>query len=637
MHRRPKTVCGIVLLVAMASRAALGADLIPPLAKIKTDRPRVLLRPDATPYAISLAQLKAIPRDADFNQMLAQLKRNSNAAVQAMVWLLTGDTSAAEKAISRLRAYTYPGEVDTFHIYLRLLEFGLAYDWLYNYEGFPKQLKAEVRARILPLAQKGIRVADDHMFHNYVWMSAGGVAIWALATAGEDDPADQLFAEIRQRLNTGLFPAWKYLDGLPSEPMGYWALYVLTPGALALLGAQSASETDVVGAVHKDGDWLNRQLENLIQSTLPDMRYIPWGDLQSGPNGGVTHEMAGIVDALTWALRSPHGAYFSNWLAHSPRGLQRFYGETAIFYMLYTRNLKTRPLPEPPGSASPSPPPLSFLAGNERSGHFIARSGWDAGATIVTLTATDHFGDHHHYDQGSFIIYRNGLLAVDPPVYRQVRGPQQKTEYHNTLLIGGQPQRAVRGQWFKTVEEFQHNLLAGRKLETGDILFYKEGGAWAAAACQFAQAYPAELIRSCVRQLLFVRPDKVVIVDQLVAPAGKDLPEVQWLLQLPSPPALDGGSLWASGGKSWLRCRPILPGGSVPVVTATPVGTQRASYSYRGKPSLTLVHLLEVGDGRQPGKPAKVTASQTRRAVEVTLDGRTFAFAAQPPFEVTVR
>ena len=76
-------------------------------------------------------------------------------------------------------------------------------------------------------------------------------------------------------------------------------------------------------------------------------------------------------------------------------------------------------------------------------------------ATIVAFRCTNHFGDHHHYDQGSFLIWHNGLLAVDPPVYRKVRGPQQLTENHNTLLVGGRPQRPVRGQWFTTVEEFQ--------------------------------------------------------------------------------------------------------------------------------------------------------------------------------------
>jgi hypothetical protein len=560
--------------------------------------------------------------------MLEQLRNNRHAAAQAMVWLLTGDEDAAGRAIARMRDYEYPGRVDTFHIYLRLTEFALAYDWLYDYQGFTPETKAAVRARVLPLARQGLRVSDDHVFHNYIWMSAGGTALWALATAGDDEASNRLLAEIRERFNKRLYPAWRYLDGLPSEPMGYWALYVLTPGVLALLGAQSAFETDLVGLVERSqGDWLNRHFENLIHSTLPDMRYIPWGDLQSGPNGGVTHEMAGIIDGLTWALRSPHGAYFSRWLAGSKRRLGRFHGETAVFYMLYTRQLRM----------APAPPALDFLAGDKESGHFIARSGWDPKATIVAFTATDHFGDHHHYDQGSFVIYRRGLLAVDPPVYRRIRGPQQRTEHHNTLLLGGQPQRPVRGQWFNTLEAFRANLGGGRQLETGDILFHAEAGGWAAVAGQFAQAYSAAAVQSCVRQLLFVRPDTVVVADQLAAPEGKELPEVEWLLQLPQAPAVEDDALWAASDQSWIRCRPLMPGGSAPVVTATPVKTHRASFSYPGKASLVLVHLLEVGDGKKPGKPAAATVEQRDDGIEVRLDSMVFLFGTRAPFAVAAK
>ncbi len=629
-NRKLIATLSIALCVASTPCTVCGADLIPPLANIKTNRPRVLLRPEATSNAISLTQLKAGPPDADFQRMLAQLRQLDDAAAQAMVWLLIGDRIAADKAVARMRAYRYPGNVDTFHIYFRLLEFGLAYDWLYNYEGFTPKIKAEVRARIMPLARRGLRQTNDHVFHNYIWMSAGGTALWALATAGEDDEANRLFEQIAERLNRGLFPAMRYLDGLPSEPMGYWALYDLSPAALALLGAQSAFETDLVGKVRTDqNDWLGRHFENLIHSTLPNLRYVPWGDLQSGPNGGVTREMAGAIDALTWGLKSPHGRYFSDRVAEKC-GLRRFYGATAVFYMLYTRNL----------SAKPAAPPSSFLAGNRQSGHFIARSGWDDGATVVAFRCTDHFGDHNHYDQGSFAIYRHGLLAVDPPVYRQIRGPQQKTEHHNTLLLDGRPQRPARGQSFVTVEAFQKNLQGGRQLETGDILFSKDAGPWAAVAGQFAQAYDPELVQSCVRQLLFVRPGQVVVVDHLVAPAGRDLPEVQWLLQVPEAPSVDGTQLWTGNGKSWLRCRPILPAPaagmdrSVPRITATPVNTHCASFTYRGKSTLTLVHLFEIGDGRTPDPAATIETRPTDKAIEITLDGKTYRFATRTPFDV---
>ncbi len=603
-------------------------SLVPSAGHLKTDRPRVLLRPMKTPHAISLEDLKALPRNKDFKQMLDQLRRDKNAAAQAMVWLLTGERAAADAAVSRMEGYQYPGNVDTFHIYFKLMEFGLAYDWLYHFEGFPAALKAIVRDRILPLAKKAIRITDDHIFHNYIWMSAGGLALWALATAGEDGESDKLFEQIRQRFNQRLYPAWEYLDGLPSEPMGYWALYVWSPGILALLGAQSAFEMNLTGAVQKEhGDFLNRHFENLIHSTLPDRRYIPWGDLQSGPNGGVTHEMAGVIDGLTWALQSPQGAYFSRWIAKN-RGLRRFYGETAMFYMLYTNHLK----------AEPALPPLSFLAGNKNGGHFIARSGWDDGATVVSLTSTDHYGDHHHYDQGSFVIYRNGLLAVDPPVYRRIRGPQQKTENHNTLLIGGNSQRPARGQWFNTLEKFKENLTGGRRLETGDLLFYKEAGEWAAASVQFAQAYEPGLVQSCVRQLLFVRPGTVVVVDQLRSPESRELPEVEWLLQVPREPLLDGPNLVTSNGKSWLRLRPLFPGDpSNPAVTQTDVRTHRVSFKYREREALTLVHMLDVGNGEKPGPAAGAEVKPADRGIQVTLKGSSFLFSSRESFEVQPR
>jgi hypothetical protein len=407
--------------------------------------------------------------------------------------------------------------------------------------------------------------------------------------------------------------------------MGYWALYVFTPGVWTLLAAQSAFETDLVDAVRtQQGNWLDRNFENLIHSTLPNMRYIPWGDLQGGPNGSVTHEMAGVIDGATWALRSPHGARFSRWL-QAKRGPERFYGETAIFYMLYAR----QPQPEP------AEPPLSFLAGNRQSGHFMARSGWDEGATVVAFRCSDHFGDHHHYDQGSFCIWRNGLLAVDPPVYNKIRGPQQLTEHHNTLLVDGRPQRPARGQWFVTVEDFQENLQGGRKLETGDILFSHDAGPWAAVAGQFAQAYDESLLQGCVRQLLFIRPDKVIVVDQLRLAAGQKSVPVQWLLQLPREPSQQERALVASNGKSWIRCRAILPAdGTPPTISATPVKTWQASFTYQAQGELTLMHILEVGDGTTAGPPAPVAAWQTGQDVQATVDGATFVFAGTGEFRV---
>ena len=426
-----------VLLAASAVAAAAPAELVPPLAGIKQDRPRLLLRPADTPRAISLRQLHALPRDQDFDRMLRQLEglKPPKAAALAMVYRLTGRKEAAERALAVMRAWQPPRDKaamnDPFNVYFTLIDMALAYDWLHDYAGFDAAAKAALRRKLQPMAENAFKLGNDHVFHNYVWMYNGGAMLWALATAGEDPAADRLFAGLRERFNGQLFRAMEYLEGSNGDSAGYWWLYCQDSATLVLLATQSAFETDVLGALRRDhGDWLARQLDYLVLSVLPDMRFIPWGDIVTGANGGVTHEMAAKIDALTWALRSPSGTFLSRWLAEK-RGPERFYGETALFYFLYTRHLDVHP----------APPPTAVLAGGRQGGHAIMRSDWSDDATVVGFRCTDFFGQHHHLDQGSFVIYRNGLLALDAGSYRHVGGEQMKTDAHNTLLLGGQGQR----------------------------------------------------------------------------------------------------------------------------------------------------------------------------------------------------
>jgi hypothetical protein len=370
------------------------------------------------------------------------------------------------------------------------------------------------------------------------------------------------------------------------------------------------------------------------------MRFVPWGDIVAGANGGTTHEMAAKIDALTWALRSPSGAFLSRWLAEK-RGLDRFHGDTAIFYFLYTRHLDVKP-------ATPPLAVLAVLAGGKQGGHALMRSDWSDAATVVGFRATDYFGQHLHLDQGSFVIYRNGLLALDAGRYQRVGGEQMRTDAHNTLLLGGEGQRRLGYQSAATLDAFTQRL--GKGLETGDIPFYKHAGQWTAVAGQFAQAYSPEVIQSCVRQLLFVRPGTVTVVDQLAAPEGKSLPEVRWLLQGPGQPEIDGATATANNGKSYLRCRALVPGAGRPQVEPsyrTPAGansssgnpatidTSRVIFAYEGKPRLVLVHVLDVGDGKPAAAAPEVKIEMDAKAIRLRLDGKTYSFSAALPFDVS--
>ena len=469
--------------------------------------------------------------------------------------------------------------------------------------------------------------------------------MWAMACYGDDPRAEALMNIIRPRLNNRMFPAMKHLNGMSGDAMGYWYIYCPASSIWTLLSIQSAYGIDVTTKIRKEqGDWLTKQLESSIHGTLPNMRFIPWGDIQSGPDGGVTHEWAGPADAATWALKNPYGAFFDEWL-EKKRGMNRFFGETAILYFLYTRALDTNPVE----------PPLAMLAGGEHSGQAMMRSSWKSDATVIGFRSTDYYQGHFHYDAGSFIVYRNGLLAVDAGNYTKyddsLRAPIAATHSHNSLIIGGEGQRIVKGQWYKNLTEFNNARMSirdDRRLETGDVPFYKHAGEWTAVAGQFAQAYSSGLVKSCVRQLLFVRPNTLVIVDNLIPEKGRRLPEVRWILNLPSEGLKVGeGLTQATNGESWIRCRSLVSNKEPIVENSLPTqlsddpkkltDISRVNFVYAGQAEeMTLVHLIEVGDGH-PDAGIDEKPRITNDQIELDLIDRTFVFARKAPFTVGLK
>ncbi|MHC4915638.1 MAG: heparinase II/III domain-containing protein, partial [Planctomycetota bacterium] len=306
-------------------------------------------------------------------------------------------------------------------------------------------------------------------------------------------------------------------------------------------------------------------------------------------------------------------------------------------------------------TAQPKVPPLAMLAGREHSAQAMMRSSWKDDATVIGFKCTDYHQGHFHHDAGSFVVYRNGLLAVDAGRYTRytpsLRAPIIATSAHNSLLLGGEGQRVVKGQWYKDLAEFnraREDKRDGRRLECADVPFYKHAGEWTAVAGQFAQAYKPGIVKSCVRQLLYVRPGTLVVVDNLIPADGKKLPEIRWVLNVPKEKMEFGqGTVGAANEKSWLRCR-SLTSKELPVIEQSPV-TQltadykkktevaRANFAYKDAPgALTLVHVIDVGDGK-PGKAAEIRPKITDDTVEIPLNGKTFVFSKKAPFAVEAR
>ncbi|HLA41073.1 MAG TPA: hypothetical protein VJ417_13820, partial [Candidatus Glassbacteria bacterium] len=186
MSNARRMVLSLVVLLLVSAGLARTAEIIPPKDRIKTDRPRLLIRPAETPYAVSLDKLRSETGHPEYAAMLDKLKTTHNAACQALVWQMTGDSTAADSAVAMLKRYSYTTDPqrDTFDVFYPLLEYALAYDWVHDYPGFSTLARGLARYHLNQLARNdGLKWSGDHIFHNYIWMSASGVALWALAVA----------------------------------------------------------------------------------------------------------------------------------------------------------------------------------------------------------------------------------------------------------------------------------------------------------------------------------------------------------------------------------------------------------------------------------------------------------------------
>ena len=250
------------------------------------------------------------------------------------------------------------------------------------------------------------------------------------------------------------------------------------------------------------------------------------------------------------------------------------------------RRLPQRPLPglSPTRLATPQPYKFSwmdFIAWDpsvkpadfrelptfkhfDDSGFVMMRSSWRDDATLVGFRcgpAPGHrnqkhplrlerrgFGPgHQHPDINSFSIFAHGKwLAIDPGYVHM-----KMTAEHNTVLVNGHGQAGAGREWLDFMAfESREPAPAILRAETHPDYDYVTGDA--------GNIYVDEArLASFRRHLLFLKPDVVVVADDLVAKAPS---RFEWLLQALDTirPASTGGFMIDEGGVR-LAVNPVLP------------------------------------------------------------------------------
>jgi hypothetical protein len=398
--------------------------------------------------------------------------------------------------------------------------FGIAtgYDWLHG--RLTNKERAFVREKLVrqaDLMANGPPVHHDRWLANHNHVEHLGLAAAGFALFDEHPGA---IGWIRQ--SDLVFRAMLHMagsDGSSTEGHQYWAY---TTEALL---RYTELARDLLGVNYYGSEWLKSVPDFIIYSTLPGFDkencVMSFGDShREYSSHGPTH----ILYRLAAEYRNPH----AQWLAKEMerRGVGRDAYCTWANLLWYDETLEPAPLTS-----------LPTFWHYDDIGWVTARSGWEDEAVMVGFKCgpmhghkaqryyesnrgANHEigGGHGHPDVNSFQIYaRRRWLAIDPMYERP-----KWTRTHNCILINGRGQLGEGQTWF----DRDSVLAAGAssamvKAEHTPACDYLVGDAM--------NIYPPEAdLRKFCRHLLYVRPDIVIVVDDLQTGTPALF---EWLLQ----------------------------------------------------------------------------------------------------------
>ncbi len=455
----------------------------------------------------------------------------SGMEICARAYLFTGDERFAAEARRRLMHFT-TWDVDGPSSVYWPTELGMdiaenaprTFDWIYE------TLSEEERAECLEVLGRRIRQVNEmhrgmpfesRPFSSHPGRMIGFAVEGAIVLAHDiEDAGDWL--DYTLRILWSVYPAWGRNDGGWHEGVGYWTWYM---GRMFRVVA----ELDRLGIPLKDKPFFQNTGDFGLYAAYPHRRHRAFGD---GYEGSVGSAQANLMYTLSSLYENP----YYRWYAEEMNG--RPTGPEALHVL--------RPDIEPRAPADLPQSKAFFDVGLVAMHSRMA----EPKENVLLLFQSNPFGavSHNHANQNAFVLEAFGEpLAISSGYYQDYGSPHHsewiwQTKAHNAILVDGEGQVPRRPE------------------SRGRIVDHVEAGDWAYALGDAVAAYGGRLTRA-YRHVLFVRPDYLVIVDDLAASEGEST--YQWLLHALEEMALDeeGQQLTVRRGEGRLRVRFVSPGG----------------------------------------------------------------------------
>jgi hypothetical protein len=428
----------------------------------------------------------------------------------------------------------------------QLYGLALVYDWCYADLGdecrtLIRQTLAKRAAAMFEAAASGRTFWSTSYLQNHLWVNACGLAAAGLALFDENDEALMwigLPLDKFRRTMVALGP-----DGASHEGVGYWGY-----GVEYMLKFMDLSR-ELLAVDLYDYDWWRNTAAYRQYLALPRHAWTPQNnivDLADCPRGNWYGP-----DYLLRRLAHEFKDGQAQWLAAQIDAANVDSAEARWLNLIWYDPA----VPETPPTALPT------LRQFNDMDIVSARSDWSGDESLVVLKcgpfighhavqafSYDPGGGHVHPDANHFVVFAAGEWLLRDDVYSD-----KLTSQHTTLLIGGKGQLGEGQAWFVGSEALavkaRPRLLRADSTPTLDHLV---GDATA--------AYPRQLgLKRFVRHLLFVKPDVLLVLDDIVMEKPAPL-ELRFHTEQPLASAVAGAYL-ARGASAQLRLEPLTPDG----------------------------------------------------------------------------
>jgi len=434
-----------------------------------------------------------------------------------------------------------------------ILGLAVAYDWLYPILSPAKRIQYGTYLRDFQnavITEQGGMTRDgsrsDYANQFYYFDGMLSITGMTLYNEGIDDPLALTYLNTFDNyLHSNMIPTINQVggnDGGWHEGLGY-VDRAMTYFSLQLeawrVGARQDlfSQTTGLKGLNK---WL-------LYSTQPDGNVVNIADVSGWPTGW--GEQIGRRSALLGA-RYQDG--FSQYIANSISPTASANWPYMVFYLLWYD----------PSIAAINPSNIDTAQHFDGIGWVSMRDNWSASATFAMFYSGNYYFGHQHYDQNSFMIFKNAPLAIDNGIYN-VGSPNYKTatRFHNTILVGspGTDTASDDGSAGQTGASPMYYISDPEtsNSDKGDILLFENDPSFTYTVGDASKAYNTNRLTTYIRKFLYIKPDCFIILDRLVVPSTTY--PIRWLLQSDNAPVISGSEITITNGTGRLFSKTLLP------------------------------------------------------------------------------